>query len=36
MPAPSVEVVRAWLGRGMVDRDGNRLGEITEGSTTTP
>ncbi len=30
MPAPSVEEVRAWLGRVMVDRDGNRLGEITD------
>jgi sporulation protein YlmC with PRC-barrel domain len=30
MPAPSVEEVRAWLGRVMVDRDGKRLGEITD------
>src|SRR4029453_17468985 len=30
MAAPSVEEVRTWLGRVMVDRDGNRLGEITE------
>ncbi len=30
MPTPSVEEVRAWLGRVMVDRDGNRLGEITD------
>ena len=30
MPAPSVDEVRAWLGRVMVDRDGNRLGEITD------
>ena len=30
MPAPNVEVVRGWLGRVMVDRDGNRLGEITD------
>jgi hypothetical protein len=30
MPAPSVEEVRTWLGRVMVDRDGNRLGEITD------
>ena len=30
MPTPSVEQVRTWLGRIMVDRDGNRLGEITD------
>jgi PRC-barrel domain protein/uncharacterized protein DUF2382 len=30
MPAPSVDQVRAWLGRVMVDRDSNRLGEITD------
>ena len=30
MPTPSVEQVRGWLGRVMVDRDGNRLGEITD------
>ena len=30
MPALSVDQVRAWLGRVMVDRDGNRLGEITD------
>src|SRR5215217_198081 len=30
MPAPSVEEVQAWVGRVMVDRDGNRLGEITD------
>ena len=30
MPAPNVDQVRAWLGRVMVDRDGNRLGEITD------
>ena len=30
MPTPSVEQVRSWLGRVMVDRDGNRLGEITD------
>ena len=30
MPTPSVEMVRGWLGRVMVDRDGNRLGEITD------
>jgi PRC-barrel domain len=27
---PGVETVRGWLGRVMVDRDGNRLGEITD------
>jgi PRC-barrel domain/Domain of unknown function (DUF2382) len=30
MPTPSVDQVRGWLGRVMVDRDGNRLGEITD------
>jgi hypothetical protein len=30
MPTPSVEQVRGWWGRVMVDRDGNRLGEITD------
>ncbi len=30
MSTPSVETVRGWLGRVMVDRDGNRLGEITD------
>ena len=30
MPALSVDEVRAWLGRVMVDRDDNRLGEITD------
>jgi hypothetical protein len=30
MPTPSVEQVRGWLGRVMVDRDGNRLGGITD------
>jgi hypothetical protein len=30
MPTPSVEQVRGWVGRVMVDRDGNRLGEITD------
>jgi hypothetical protein len=27
---PRAEVVRGWLGQVMVDRDGNRLGEITD------
>ena len=30
MSTPSVEQVRGWLGRVMVDRDGKRLGEITD------
>jgi hypothetical protein len=30
MPTPSVEEVQAWVGRVMIDRDGNRLGEITD------
>jgi hypothetical protein len=30
MPTPNVDQVRAWVGRVMVDRDGNRLGEITD------
>jgi hypothetical protein len=30
MPTPSVETVRGWSGRVMVDRDGKRLGEITD------
>ena len=30
MPTPSVEEVRGWSGRVMIDRDGNRLGEITD------
>jgi hypothetical protein len=30
MATPSVETVRGWLGRVMVDRDGKRLGEITD------
>jgi hypothetical protein len=30
MPAPSGEEVQAWVGRVMIDRDGNRLGEITD------
>ena len=30
MPTPSVEEVRGWSGRVMVDRDGNRLGEVTD------
>jgi hypothetical protein len=30
MPGPSVEEVRAWLGRAMIDCDGKQLGEITD------
>ena len=30
MPTPSIETVRAWLGRVMIDRDGHRIGEITD------
>jgi PRC-barrel domain len=30
MPTPSIETVRAWLDRVMIDRDGNRIGEITD------
>jgi sporulation protein YlmC with PRC-barrel domain len=30
MTTPSIETVRAWLGRVMIDRDGNRIGEITD------
>jgi sporulation protein YlmC with PRC-barrel domain len=30
MPTPRVEDIRAWLGRVMVDCDGNRLGEIAD------
>jgi hypothetical protein len=30
MTIPSIETVRAWLGRLMIDRDGNRIGEITD------
>jgi sporulation protein YlmC with PRC-barrel domain len=30
MPTPSVEGVRAWVGRSMIDSDGKQLGEITD------
>jgi len=30
MTAPRIETVRCWLGRFMIDRDGNRIGEITD------
>jgi hypothetical protein len=28
MPTPSIESARGWLGRTMIDRDSNRIGEI--------
>jgi sporulation protein YlmC with PRC-barrel domain len=30
MPTSSVEEVRAWVGRSMIDSDGKQLGEITD------
>jgi hypothetical protein len=30
MPTPSMETARGWLGRVMVDRDSNRIGEVTD------
>jgi PRC-barrel domain len=30
MPTPSVEQVRAWMGRSMIDAAGKQLGEITD------
>jgi sporulation protein YlmC with PRC-barrel domain len=30
MPTPSVETAREWLGRVMVDRDSNRIGEVAD------
>jgi len=30
MPTPSLEEIRAWVGRAMIDRDGKQLGEITD------
>jgi sporulation protein YlmC with PRC-barrel domain len=30
MPTPSVEEVRAWVGRSMIDSDGKQLGSITD------
>ena len=30
MPTPSMETARAWLGRVVVDRDGDKLGEVTD------
>jgi hypothetical protein len=28
MATPSIETVRGWRGRVMVDRDGNKIGEV--------
>jgi PRC-barrel domain protein len=30
MPTPRMETARGWLGRVMVDRDSNRIGEVTD------
>jgi hypothetical protein len=30
MASPSIEAVRGWRGRVMIDRGGNRIGEITD------
>jgi sporulation protein YlmC with PRC-barrel domain len=30
MPPPSIKTARAWLGWVMVDRDGDKLGEVTD------
>jgi hypothetical protein len=30
MPSPSIESARGWLGRTMVDRDSNKIGEIVD------
>jgi PRC-barrel domain len=30
MPTPSIEAVRGWRGRVMVDRDGNKIGEVVD------
>jgi hypothetical protein len=30
MPTPSIETARGWLGRVMVDRDGNKIGEVVD------
>jgi hypothetical protein len=30
MPSPSIETARGWLGRVMVDRDSNRIGEVVD------
>src|ERR671922_1799418 len=28
MPTPDIETARGWLGRVMVDRDSNKIGEV--------
>jgi sporulation protein YlmC with PRC-barrel domain len=30
MPTPNIETARGWLGRVMVDRDGNSIGEVAD------
>jgi PRC-barrel domain protein len=30
MPTPNIETARGWLGRVMVDRDSNRIGEVVD------
>ena len=30
MPTPSIETARDWLGRVMVDRDSNKIGEVVD------
>jgi uncharacterized protein (TIGR02271 family) len=30
MPTPSIEAVQAWQGRTMIDRDGDKIGTITD------
>jgi len=30
MPTPNIETARGWLGRVMVDRDGNKIGEVVD------
>src|SRR5829696_83591 len=30
MPTPSIETARGWVGRVMVDRDSNKIGEVVD------
>jgi hypothetical protein len=30
MPTPNIETAHGWLGRGMVDRDSNKIGEVVD------
>jgi PRC-barrel domain protein len=30
MPTPSIETARGWLGRVMIDRDSNKIGEVVD------